>query len=201
MRLPGMGLTAAVAFLLLGFAPLAPAADEPEAVYAKFHRAAMAGDLEEMFRYGLERRRVDVKGMPASSKEAALKLARSMVPAGYTLQRKTVQDNGRATLVVTGGWAAEGQPPQTVYATVRLLLENGEWKLDEARWSAEKPAVTKPAPDAADKAWRSKPVTEGKGAPVVGSMAAQPGSRKLGPAKPECVYKPVMTAQDMENCK
>jgi hypothetical protein len=36
--------------------------------------------------------------------------------------------------------------------------------------------------------------------PVVGSMDAAP-EKKLGAAKEPCVYKPVMTAQDMENCK
>jgi Cu/Ag efflux protein CusF len=36
--------------------------------------------------------------------------------------------------------------------------------------------------------------------PVVGSMDAAP-EKKLGAAKEPCVYKPVMTAQDMENCR
>jgi hypothetical protein len=36
--------------------------------------------------------------------------------------------------------------------------------------------------------------------PVIGSMDAAP-ERKLGAAKEPCVYKPVMTAQDMENCR
>ena len=36
--------------------------------------------------------------------------------------------------------------------------------------------------------------------PVIGSMDAAP-EKKLGAAKEPCVYKPVMTAQDMENCK
>jgi hypothetical protein len=39
------------------------------------------------------------------------------------------------------------------------------------------------------------------GAPVVGSMDSLEPGRKLGVAKPECVYKPVMTAQDVENCR
>lgn len=194
-----MKLLFAIACFLVPHASFA--ADEPEAVYAKYHRALMAGDLEEMQRYGLARRRADVKAMPASSKEAALKLARSMVPAGYMLQRKTVQDNGRAMLVVTGGWAAEGQRPQTVSAVVRLLLEDGEWKVDEARWDTGKPSTPPPPPVAADKAWSSKPVVPGKGAPLVGSMESGSVGRKLGVAKPECVYKPAMTAADIENCK
>jgi hypothetical protein len=37
-------------------------------------------------------------------------------------------------------------------------------------------------------------------APVVGSMDAAP-EKKLGAAKEPCVYKPVMTAEDMENCR
>jgi hypothetical protein len=37
-------------------------------------------------------------------------------------------------------------------------------------------------------------------APIVGSITGAP-ERKLGQAKPPCVFKPVMTAEDLENCK
>ena len=204
MRLPAV---AAFLFLLLT-AVGARAADEPEVVYGKFHRAVMAGDLDEMLKYGPAQRRAELQTTSASTREAALKMAQFMMPRAFALQWKTVQSNGRgATLIVSGPWADEGQRLQTMYGTVRMLLENGEWKVDEATWSSEKPAIinaAKPpaqAPvSAAKPAGKAAPMAKG-GAPVVGSMDSLEPGRKLGVAKPECVYKPVMTAQDVENCR
>jgi hypothetical protein len=196
-----MKLLVAILFMLLPFASLA--ADEPEVVYGKFHRAVMAGDLEEMLKYGPAQRRAEILGLSASSKEAALRMAQFMMPRAFALNWKTVQANGRAaTLIVSGPWADEGTTKlETMYGTVRMLLENGEWKVDEASWSSEKPAIVGAAKPPADGKAAAKAAPAGKaGAPVVGAMEASPG-RTLGAAKPECVYKPVMTAQDIENCK
>ena len=198
-----MKLLVAIIFML-PFATLA--ADEPEVIYAKFHRAVMAGELEEMLKYGPAQRRAEMQSLSASSKDAALKMAQFMMPRAFTLQRKTVQANGRgATLVVSGPWMAEGQRSETMYGTVRMLTENGEWKVDELTWSNEKPPILAAPQPAAAPAAAGKPAPKmaapGKGAPVVGSMNSEVPGRRLGVAKPECVYKPVMTAQDMENCK
>jgi hypothetical protein len=92
-----------------------------------------------------------------------------------------------------------------MYGTVRMLMENGEWKVDETSWSNERPAIlatpkpAAPAP-AGNPAAKTAPAAKG-GAPVVGSMESGLPSRRLGEAKPPCVYKPVMTAQDIENCR
>ena len=37
-------------------------------------------------------------------------------------------------------------------------------------------------------------------APIVGALGGEP-ERKLGVQKPPCVYKPVMSAEDLENCR
>jgi len=178
--------------------PAAMAADEPEAVYAKFHRAAMAGDLAEMAKYGPAVRRAEIQGMSESSKEAAIKMAQFMMPRAFTLQRKTLQSNGRATLIVSGPWDGDGRKLETMYGTVKMLTENGEWKVAESDWSSDRPAALataapKPgaAPAAASKAGASPP----------GSASPPTPERKLGTAKPPCVYKAVMTAEDVENCK
>ena len=201
-----MKMLVALAFFLTPLAawltPLAAwAADEPEAVYAKFHRAAMAGDLDDMLKFGPAKRRAEMQGMSAAHREAALKMAQFMMPRAFALERKTVHSNGRATLVVSGPGDSGGGRLETIYGTVRMVAEGGDWKVDEASWSNEKPAILatpKPAPLPATQ----KAATSTTGAPVVGSMSSQraAGSR-LGAAKAECVYKPVMSAQDMENCK
>jgi hypothetical protein len=207
-----MRLSAAIALLVL--LPLAcvpaRATDEPEAVYAKYHRAVMAGDLEEMVKYVPTPTRAEIYAMSASSKEATLKMAQYMMPRAFTLQRKTVQPNGHATLIVSGPWTGDGRKMQTMYGIVRMITENGEMKVDESSWTSEKPAnlatpqpaAPQPAapPAAADKA-APKAAVSTKGAPVVGTMSSSSPGRVLGKAKPPCVYKPVMTTEDIENCK
>lgn len=182
-------LLAALLALLPG---AAAAADEPEIVYAKYHRAVMSNDIDEMQKWVIARRSAELQSASASTRTAALTLAQYMVPRAYAVQRKIVTPNGRATLIVSGPWDGGQQKLDTVYGTVKMQWENAEWKVDETSWSDQKPAALltpKPAPAA------------GKGAPAAGAMTSVPSGRKLGDAKPECVYKPVMTAEDMERCR
>ena len=197
------------------------AADSPQEVYAKFHRAAVMGELEEMLKLSPAKRRAEGKTMSAGSKAAAIKMAQHLLPRGYQLLRTTVQVDGRAILLVSGPWFGEGEKPLTMYGVVRLLLEDGEWKFDESHWSTQKPmelagprpapppnpaapppnpaaaAMQKPGARPADKA-PAKAAAPTKAAP---SAYTEVPTRKLGEAKQGCVYKPVMTAQDMEACK
>jgi hypothetical protein len=99
-----------------------------------------------------------------------------------------------------------------LYGTITMVNEQGEWKVATADWSniapagvaarpasraapsaATKPAAPAPSPRSAAPAPRS-------GGAMVGSTSAPP-ERKLGIAKEPCVYKPVMTAEDIENCR
>jgi hypothetical protein len=203
MRLPARKFTAAIA--LLALLPLAAfAAEEPEVVYAKFHRAVMAGDLQEMLKYGPAQRRAEMRGLSEAHKEAALKMARYMMPRAFMLERKNVHANGTATLIAIGPWDVGQQKLGTIYGVVRMITENGEWKVDESNWSNEKPAnlatPKSPAPGPAVQVG-PKGAAAAKGASIAGSMTLATPGRTLGAAKPECVYKPVMTAVDLENCK
>ncbi len=193
MNIPALLTVVAV---LVSFPPAAAAADEPEAVYARYHRAAMAGDLDEALKYSPAQRRAEMQGASAATRDAALKLVQYMMPRAFKLENKTVGARGRATLVVSGPWESDGSEMRTVYGTVRMVNENGEWKVAEASWSDEKPALP-PAQPAAAPSQAEKNATSAKGAQAVGSAPA----RKLGEAKPECVYKPVMSAEDMERCR
>jgi hypothetical protein len=66
----------------------------------------------------------------------------------------------------------------------------------DVRWGSEEPMELKPVP-AKPAAAQPAPA---RAAPLVGSTTGAPG-RKLGTQKPDCVFKPVMTAEDVENCK
>ena len=201
-----MRLRAVIA--LLALLPLAAlAADEPEIVYGKFHRAMASSDLEEMGRHAPDARRAELATMSEAQKEATVKMAAVMVPRAFTLRQKQVHPNGQSALLVVSGpgmGLMDGRP-ETLYGSIKMVMQRGEWKVSESNWSNDPPAnlaAMRPggAPQAADKT--GKPAVAAKGgAPVVGSMESGQTGRKLGAAKPECVYKPVMTAQDMENCK
>ena len=184
---------------LLALLPLsAVAADEPEVVYAKFHRAAMSNNLEDLLKYGPDARRAELGTMSEAQKEAALKMASSMMPRAFKLRSKQLGAGGRsARLLVSGtGENIIGGKPEILYGEVSMVLERGEWKVDESSWSLEQPEAPVPvrpaAAPAAAKAAAPQPVAK---------PAAIAPLRTLGPAKPPCVYKPVMTAEDVENCR
>jgi hypothetical protein len=173
------------------------AQNEPEAVYAKFHRAAVSGDVDEMARYGHAPQRAEIASMSAAQKQATAKMMAVLLPRAYLLNSKTVAPNGqRARLIVSGAstFNPDGRP-ETLYGTIRMELENGEWKVGNMDWSNTRPAAfTQAKPAAAAPASRAPAARSGT------AVGTQP-ERKLGAAKPPCVYKPVMTAEDVENCK
>lgn len=207
MRLPAAIAVSALSVLSVLFAlPLAAfAAEEPEAVYAKYHRAAASGDLAEMNKYGPDARRAELAAMSAAQKDASVKMLAATMPRAHTLRDKRVNPDGRsARLIVSGQGSdfADGKL-EVLYGTVRMVMERGEWKVDETSWSNEPPgslAAARPAGSASGDKAAPKAAAKAQGAPVVGATSAAP-IRKLGAARPPCVYKPVMTAEDMENCK
>jgi hypothetical protein len=212
--------TTAAAFVLLLSLP-ALAAEEPDAVYARYHRAVVAGDLEEVVRNGTARTRSEITGLPVAQREAVVKALGASMPRAFSLLYKNVAPDGQsARLLLRGpGGSVLDARPETLWGNVRMVLERGEWKVAAAEWSTEPPqsmrsAATTPAPPSAPgapKAAGQKPaasapaaaqkaVPAARGAALVGSVNATP-ERKLGMQKEPCVYKPVMTAEDLENCK
>ena len=202
MRLAA-AFTSAVLIALLPLAVLA--AEEPEAAYAKFHRAAVSGNLEEMVRYAPPAQRAELVSMSAAQKEATVKMMAALLPRAYLLNNKTVNQNGQAARLIVSG-ASDFQPgdkPETLYGIIRMEMQGGEWKVAGMDWSNTRPAAlgagSLPAPKAAGPA----PTPKAQAAPAARRPAATntPPERTLGTAKPPCVYKPVMTAEDMENCR
>ena len=186
-----------VIFFILSFAAFA--ADGPEVAYGKFHRAIAAADLEEAMKYAPAARRAELASMSAAQKEAQLKMLSMLMPRAFTLLAKNVAPNGRtAQLVLTG----PGQPilsgarPETMYGQVKMVNEGGEWKVDETSWSNDKPALAAPVK-------QSAPAPAEKPAAATAATVVAPGPpvRKLGAAKQECVYKPVMTNEDLGRCR
>lgn len=127
-------LIAVAAFLAFPLA--ASAADEPEAVYAKFHSASLAANFDEMRKYGTAEKAGDMAWMPAWLHQAILRFLAKVIPKTYTVAGKTLTpDSNGATLRLTATTESRpGEKPETVNGTVKLVKEKGEWKVDEVKW-------------------------------------------------------------------
>lgn len=180
------------------------AAEEPDAVYAKYHRAAVTRDLDEMLLHASAAQRAELSGISAAQKDATMKMLEATMPRVYLVKNKTLAPDGRrARLLVSGpGGSVLDARSETLYGAITLVNEGGEWKVASSDWTNTPPAgltsarAARAAPGAAAK---TAAPARGGGA-MVGSTSAPP-ERKLGIAKEPCVYKPVMTAEDIENCR
>jgi hypothetical protein len=195
------------AFLSLAALAAAPApalaADEPDAVYAKYHRAAVTRDLNEMLLYASAAQRNELSGLSAAQKDASMKMLEATMPRAFVLKGKTVAPDGkRARLLVSGpGGSVLDDKPEMLYGTITMVSEQGEWKVAASNWTNIPPAQPPSAPAArAAPGAAAKTAAPARGGAMVGSTSAPP-ERKLGMAKEPCVYKPVMTAEDIENCR
>lgn len=195
---------------LTGFAAApARAAEEPDAVYFKYHRAAVSRDLDEMLRYASAAQRNELSEVSAAQKDAMMKMLAASMPRVFVLKGKTLAPDGKsARLLVSGpGGSVLDAKTETLYGTVSMVNERGQWKVAASNWSNNPPAAglapaaaAKSAAPAKTAAPAAKTAPARSGGALVGSTSAPP-ERKLGMAKEPCVYKPVMTAEDIENCK
>jgi hypothetical protein len=189
-------------WLALLLALPAHAIEEPEAAYARYHRGIFAGSAADMLQNSAGAERAELAAQPPVRQVAIMQSLSTTVPRAYVLRAKDFSADGQsARLVLNGvGIATGSQRPETLYGTIRMVVERGEWKVAGSEWSPREPgpAAFKPAAKSAGAA--AAPVPPKGSPPVVGSMSAAP-ERKLGVAKEPCVFKPVMTAEDLENCK
>ena len=198
-----------IAAILALLACAAFAAEDPEAVYAHYHRAAVSGDLGGVARYSQAEQRAEIAAMSPAQRDANVKMLRAQMPRGFVLRSKTVAPDGRSVRLVVSGPAdpVGNEKPETLYGSIRLVLEGGEWKVADAEWNNVPPAGAQGAPAPNSTPAAPKPAgpkaampAKGGGAAVVGSTSSEP-AHKLGKAKEPCVYKPVMTAEDLERCR
>jgi hypothetical protein len=178
MRIPSIPLVIAALFLLL---PLGATAQEgAEAVFGKFHRAMLAGNLDEMNRYGTPGGGTEIAKMPAEGRKQILELMKNATPKRYKITGRQQTDGGNSvTFRMTGtGASAFGLNANPQEGMVRLVKQGGEWKVDDVKWKDAGPA--------------SAPAT-GMTPPVLDGKAP--------PAKPPCVIKPVMSDEEIDRCR
>src|SRR5690348_4062978 len=104
----------------------ADAADEPEAVYARMHAAALAHDLDA------------VRSSAAGAQRAALALPE--VPDSYRLTGKALRKDGNAVELRAVATAdSVGLGYTQIFGVIGLVKESGEWKVERLSWSTDRP--------------------------------------------------------------
>jgi hypothetical protein len=198
-------LSTALLVVLALLLPLAAAAEEPEVAYAKFHRAAASGDLDEMLKYAPDAQKAELSAMSAAQRAAQVKMLAATMPRAFVVRHRVVNPDGQAARLWLTGTGTEmiGDKQETLYGNARMVLQRGEWKVSSSDWSPNDPG---PLPSAKSsgptlpKANAPAPKAAPAGRTAVGTLGSEP-ERKLGVQKPPCDYKPVMTAEDLQNCK
>lgn len=181
---------------------VAAAADEPEAVYARMHAAAVAHDIEAMRRHATEAERAT--------------LVVPEVPKGYRVTGKAVRRDGNATeLRATGTADSVGLGYTQMFGVIGLVKEGGEWRVERMAWSTERPGeypegyllVEGAAPQPRSSAEPQVPRFTLPASPPERSRLFNPKRHDAGPGEPApgerarpCEIKPVMTDEDLRAC-
>jgi hypothetical protein len=197
MKILGISLAAPLlAAPLLLWAGPAQAADGPEAVYAKLHRATLEGNVEQVLSHASAQRRAEMSSLPG--KEDMVHMAAMALPKTYAITRSTVR-GGKAHLSAQGIHESDGP----ARGEVDLVREKGQWKVDEWNWSrlAQAPkeeAMTKeaaPPPEKPEAATPAPATVAAPSEPVDAPVLRRATAEDLG-----CVIKPVMTDAELRRC-
>lgn len=176
----------------------------PEDAFARFHRGLQAGDFAEMNRHGTPGGAAELAKLPPAEQKQMLELMKKLTPSSYTITGKEAGPDGSVLLKVTGpGNNLMTGKPEPQYGTVRMVKMGADWKMDNMHWSDRPDA--KPRQRAASAAEPGSPKVrirvKAEPPPQAATVQGAPVERKLGEAKAPCVYKPVMTQQDLDNCR
>lgn len=180
----------------------APAQESPESVYARLHAASLAANSDAAIVHATKARQAELAGMSKAEKDAFFKMMGGLMPRTYTITGKQVAPGGRSAVLRATG-TGEFMGRQQMYAEVKFLMEGNAWKVDTWEWTGtppKGPMAAPPTPAPAPAASPSRPQAKAPSRPVQTPAAAPPA--KLGAqADTQCVYKPVMTEEDMAKCR
>lgn len=179
-----------VAVLALLVAVPAAAADDPETVYGKLHRATLAGSVEEVLSYATAGKRKEMASLPG--REDVVRMMALSLPKAYSVTKKDV-DGSKAHLEFRGVHDSGG-PSR---GNAEFVKEKGAWKVDEWSWSALAQA---PMKDAAQPESAKAPATPAGTEMVATVPVDAPTLRKATAETAPCVIKPVMSDDDLRRC-
>ena len=170
--------------LLVLFCVGAVAQEDPEAVYAKLHRALLAGRTDEVLSYGTAAQQAELAKLPKEQKDATIGFMAKMLPATYTITEKTIAPDGNSA-VLRGTGVVDFIGKADSYLLANFKKEGGVWKVDKSSWSSNKPPGVAATPAAVAAAQPLAVIT-----PKAVSLPAT-----ATPAKPELAPTPVTVAR------
>jgi len=178
---------------LMAFVPCAAfAADDPETVYGKLHRATLAGSVEEVMSYATAGKRKEMASL--SGKEDVVRMMALSLPKAYSVTKNDTSADGRKAHLELRGVHDSGGPSR---GNAEFVKEKGAWKVDEWSWSALAQATPPKEPAAPQK----EPAVEKPPAPVELTQPIDaPTLRKQTAETTPCVIKPVMSDDELRRC-
>jgi hypothetical protein len=181
------------ALIALLVAVPAAAADDPETVYGKLHRATLAGSVEEVLSYATAGRRKEMASL--AGKEDVVRMMALSLPKAYSVTKNDTSADGRKAHLELRGVHDSGGPSR---GNAEFVKEKGAWKVDEWSWSvlAQAPMKDAAQPEPA-KAPASPPGTI---EPVTTAPVDAPMLVRSTPETAPCVIKPVMSDDDLRRC-
>ncbi len=128
----------------------AVAQEDPEAVYAKLHRAALAANAEEVMSYSTAAAKAELAAKPQAERDALIRSMAQALPKTYTITEKNIAPDGNSA-VLLGTGVSEYQTRAEAYLTASFRKEGEAWKVASWGWSNQKlpPPAAKPAAPAA----------------------------------------------------
>jgi hypothetical protein len=182
-----------VAVLVLLVAVPAAAADDPETVYGKLHRATLAGSVEEVLSYASAGRRKEMASL--AGKEDVVRMMALSLPKAYSVTKNDTSADGRKAHLELRGVHDSGGPSR---GNAEFVKEKGAWKVDEWSWSVLAQA---PMKDAAQPEPAKAPATGPATAEPVSTVPVDaPTLRRTSAEAAPCVIKPVMSDDDLRRC-
>lgn len=165
----------------------AVAQEDPEAVYAKLHSAALAGNAEQVMGFSTTAAKAELAAKPQAERDALIRGMAQAMPKAYTITEKNIAPDGNSA-VLLGTGVSEFQTRATAYLTASFRKEGEAWKVSSWGWSNQKPPpAAKPAAPAA-----AAPAADEElpgGTQIVRRL---PGA--AAPARPQGAPAPVSTA-------
>jgi hypothetical protein len=196
----------ALAAALLAFLSCpAHAQETPEAVYAKYHQALRAGNVDEVKKYAIAANAAKMRPIPAGERDAALALIRALLPQSYTVTGKEPGADGKSLTLRANGMGTNffSEKPESTNGVITMLKEGNDWKVDKPEWtSADQRGVTPEQSGKPSATLRIVPQSAPRKPQAAAVASKQPEPAPVMRAtRPPCVYKAVMSNEDIERCR
>lgn len=119
--------------MICAFTGVSSAADTPQQVYAKYHKAMIAGDFDGSVKYLVESVRETLNKMDPSKRKAAFERGRQRMPRNYNVLKCRIKQ-GKADLLLSGIAKSEAGKPLKSNGFVKMRKQGGQWRIYRDVW-------------------------------------------------------------------